>query len=144
LENELEVTHLFDKRAVDIYQLAWIPAVLASDFQRSMSSAKNCFDCAGVSATGSRPCSLSHLRISSDCRMATISLLSFSTVAAGVLPGTYMPYQTDASKPGTPLSAMVGNSGQRSVRCAVVTASARIFPDSAYFLAVDSGSMTIC
>ena len=65
-------------------------------------------------------------------------------MGAGVLAGTYIPYQTAVSKPGTPPSATVGICGHRLLRCAVVTASARIFPASAYFFAVASGSITIC
>ena len=60
-----------------------------------------------------------------------MSACSFFTISAGVLAGTRNAYQDETSKPGTPDSATVGNSGAVGKRLAVVTASPRNCPDLA-------------
>src|SRR3954469_874094 len=64
-------------------------------------------------------------RISADCMILTNSACSRVTLGIGDLAGASAPYQVLASYPGTPLSAIVGNSGAAAVRFNVVTASPR-------------------
>jgi hypothetical protein len=59
----------------------------------------------------------------------TISRLSFSTISFGVLAGAKSPYHCTTSKPGTPLSAIVGSSGKSGDRFLPVTARPRSLPD---------------
>ena len=49
-------------------------------------------------------------------------------MAAGVLTGTKKPYHDITSKPGSPDSATVGNSGALGKRSALLTPSARTLP----------------
>ena len=77
------------------------------------------------------PRSASRALILGSARPALISLLSLSTISAGVAFGAPMPDQKLASKPGTN-SPTVGMSGSASERVAAVTASARSLPALIY------------
>src|SRR5262249_10496670 len=74
-------------------------------------------------------------------RPALTSLLSLSTISAGVAPGAPMPYQAVASWPGTN-SPTVGVSGGACVRIAVVTPKARILTDLMY--SIEEGTEPNC
>jgi hypothetical protein len=56
------------------------------------------------------------------------SALIFSTMSRGVPVGARIPNHDDASKPGTPASAIVGTSGNAGARFVEVTAIARSLP----------------
>src|SRR5262249_60656277 len=66
-----------------------------------------------------------------SARAVLTSLLSLSTISAGVAFGTPTPYQELASKPGKN-SATVGTSASASERAVVVTANPRSFPVLTY------------
>jgi len=66
--------------------------------------------------------------VCSSASMVTMSALILRTISGGVLPGMNSPYQDEMSKPATPDSAMVGNSGASAERLAAVTASPRTCP----------------
>src|SRR5260370_18555472 len=78
-----------------------------------------------------------------SARLALISLLSFSTISAGVFLGATTPHQPLASKPGTK-SAAVGIFGMASARVTVVTASARSLPARMYSMDGDMVANTTC
>src|SRR5690606_24836218 len=97
IQSEIHVTLLFNgvgpglrvhSRPRQRGYSAWMPALLASSFQRLISLTRKSCDSAGVSPTASRPSPLSQEVISGDFRMATNSLFRRSIVAAGVLAGT--------------------------------------------------------
>src|SRR5207244_9592360 len=67
----------------------------------SVSSARSLPNSAGVSASGVPPRSAKRAVILGSARAAAISLLSLSTMAAGVFLGAPSPSQSPASKPGT-------------------------------------------
>src|SRR5438128_1743929 len=83
------------------------------------------------------PNSASRALILGSVRTALISLLSLSTISAGVPVGAPAPHQELASYPGRK-SPTVGMSGSASERVAVVTASARSLPALMY--AIDEGT----
>jgi hypothetical protein len=64
-----------------------------------------------------------------SARAATVSTLIFLTISGDVLAGTNKPCHDDTSYPGTPASSIVGNSGATGSLLALVTASARTWPD---------------
>src|SRR5262249_2902362 len=97
----------------------------------SVSSAMSLPKSAGESTSGALPTSPSRAFILGSAGPALISLLSFSTISAGVAFGAPTPNQALASKPGTN-SSTVGTSGSASERVAVVTASARSLPALIY------------
>jgi hypothetical protein len=76
-----------------------------------------------VMPIGSPPCFAIQSRMSRPAITLAMSLESFSTTAAGVPAGTQIPYQIGKSNPGTPASAIVGTSGSKADRRAVVTPS---------------------
>src|ERR1700730_1935510 len=57
------------------------------------------------------------------------SVLSRATISGGVWAGATMPAHESMSKPVTPASSRVGNSGKSGLRCSRVTASARNAPE---------------
>ena len=59
---------------------------------------------------------------------AWVSALALRMMSGGVFAGAKSAYHEDTSNPGTPDSAMVGNSGIAGMRFALVTASARSLP----------------
>src|SRR5712671_7434651 len=79
---------------------------------------------AGDIGVGKLPRSARRALMVGSARAAFISLLSLSTISAGVFLGAPMPCHVLASKPGTD-SPTVGTSGSVSERRAVVTANAR-------------------
>jgi len=91
----------------------------------------------GVIGLGMLPRSAKRTLIFGSAKAALISLLSFSTMTAGIAFGAPMPCQVFASNPGTN-SPIVGRSGSACARVAVVTVSARTRP--ALILSIDSGS----
>src|SRR5262245_50713086 len=97
----------------------------------SVSSAISLPKSAGEPANTVPPSSARRLLSAGSARPAFISLLSFSTIAAGVAFGAPTPNQALASKPGTN-SSTVGMFGSASERVAVVTASARSLPALMY------------
>src|SRR5262245_21501897 len=108
----------------------------------SVSSAMNLPKSAGVIGIGVPPKSSSRAFIFGSARAALVSLLSFSTMSAGVFLGAQMPYQIVASYPGTN-SPKAGMSCRASERIAVVTPKARTLPDLMYSIdEVTDGNMT--
>src|SRR5262249_4946722 len=59
----------------------------------------------------------------------TVSALSLLTISGRVLAGTNKACHDEASYPGMPASAMVGNSGATGSLLTPVTASPRIWPE---------------
>ena len=74
------------------------------------------------------PCALKRVSVAGSLIAETIAVLSFCTIAGGVLAGAIKLYQFVARYPGKPSSAMVGTSGKSAARLEPVTASARSFP----------------
>ena len=63
-------------------------------------------------------------RTSGERAAASVAAVSLASTGLGVPAGAIRPYQTEASKPGKPDSAMVGTSGSRLERFALETAIA--------------------
>src|SRR3989442_1145911 len=84
-----------------------MPANLVTLAHFSVSSATNLPKSAGVIGIGLASKSANRPFIVGSARAALISLLSFSTISAGVFLGAPTPYHTLASYPGTK-SPMVG------------------------------------
>src|SRR5690349_18164649 len=83
----------------------------------------------GVLPESSAPSEARRSPTSGDFSVCAMSALSFAMIAGGVFAGTKTPYQPTTSKPRTPDSATVGNSGIRGERRAPVMPIARSFPD---------------
>ncbi|MNL40814.1 hypothetical protein D3C87_1631900 [compost metagenome] len=67
-------------------------------------------------------------------------------MAAGVLAGAAMPYQSETSIPGRPCSASVETSGKASIRLSTVTPSTFTLPDfsNSTALSADRNMRSIC
>ena len=74
------------------------------------------------------PSGASFALISGSVSILTMSALTFRMMSGGVFSGMNRPYQDEMSKPGTPDSCMVGNSGASAERLADVTARPRALP----------------
>src|SRR5439155_13335311 len=94
---------------------------------------------AGVLGIGVPPKSSSRAFILGSARAALTSLLSLSTILAGVAFGAPTPKQKLASESGTN-SLTVGMSGNASERVALVIASGRTLPALMYPLELGLGS----
>ena len=81
-----------------------------------------------VMLIGSPPCSVIQSRRSGLASTRPMSFESLATTSAGVPAGTQIPYQIGKSNPATPASAIVGTSGSKVERRAVVTPSGRSLP----------------
>src|SRR5437667_10028551 len=81
----------------------------------------------GLLPTGSSPSSSNFLRTAGIARVLTVSPYSLSRTSFGVPAGASRPNHGTASKPGNPVSAMVGRSGASAERLIEVMASAQ-FP----------------
>src|SRR4029450_7763746 len=92
------------------------------------SAAMNCAKSAGVFGAGSAPSATNCARMFGVLRILVTSAFHLATIGAGVPAGANRPYHVEISKPGKPASDIVGNSGARLDRFAVVTASARNLP----------------
>src|SRR5712671_5930615 len=93
----------------------------------SVSSEISLPNSAGGPPSGSPPMAANRAFIPGSAIAALISLLSLSTISAGVFAGAPRPYHWVVSYPGTK-SPTVGSSGKSSAREADVTASARSLP----------------
>src|SRR5262249_45760526 len=113
-----------------------MPANLITLAHFSVSSAMNFPNSGGVIGIGTPPRSASRALSLGSLRTALISLLSFSTISAGVSFGTPTPCHELASSTGTK-SPTVGRSGSASERFAVFTASARSLPSLMYSIDED-------
>src|SRR5215831_18761224 len=123
-------------------QSALMPANFTTLAHFSVSSAISFTKSAGEPTSGVPPKSASRALIVGSARPALISLLSLSTMSAGVFLGAPMPVHKVASKPGTK-SLTVETCGSASERVAVVTASARSLPVLTYSIDEDMlGNMT--
>src|SRR6184192_2400330 len=69
-----------------------------------------------------------------------MSFTSLSITPAGVPAGAHSPYQMGKSKPATPASAIVGTSGNRAERRAVLTPSATSVPSRMWGKAREMGT----
>src|SRR5262249_43381 len=119
-----------------------MPANFTTLAHFSVSSAISFPKSAGEPTSGVPPKSASRALIVGSARPALISLLSLSTMSAGVFLGAPMPVHKVASKPGTK-SLTVETCGSASERVAVVTASARSLPVLTYSIDEDMlGNMT--
>ncbi len=98
----------------------------------------------GVSPEGSVPWFTNEVLKSAEAVARRISPLSRETISLGVPAGANTPYHDTASYPGNPDSATVGTSGAIAVRAALVTASARSFPELIAEAAPKSGVTVIC
>src|SRR5262245_26022094 len=104
-----------------------MPADVITLAHFSVSSAMNLPKSAGDPARTVPPCSAIRALIVRSARPALISLLSVSTISAGVFLGAPTPNQMLASYPGRK-SSTVGISGNTSERVDVVTAKGRSLP----------------
>jgi hypothetical protein len=105
-----------------------MPASRTTIASRLTSAARKAAACAGVPAPGSAP-SWAKRALTSGCtRIRPTSACIFSRTAGGVFAGASSTNQAEKSYPGTPDSAIVGNSGASAERFAVLTASARSLP----------------
>src|SRR5262245_59451792 len=123
--------------------LIWAARITLAHF--CVSSARSLPNSAGVSASAVPPRSAKRALILGSARAVAISLLSLSTIAAGVCLGAPTPSQSPASKPGTN-SLTVGTSGSACERVAAVTASARSFPVLMYSIdpAIPANEIMTC
>src|SRR5262245_8931616 len=111
-----------------------IPADWITLAHFSVSSAMSLPKSAGEPASTVPPrVSVRRALILGSARPALISLLSLSTMSAGVFLGAPTPKKVLASWPGTN-SATVGMSGRASERVAVVIASRRSLPALTYWI----------
>src|SRR5215468_430069 len=120
-----------------------MPANLTTLPHFSVSSAMNFPKSAGELGSAVAPKSANRAFILGSARAALISLLSLSTISAGVLFGAPTPVQKLDSYPGTN-SATVGMSGNTGERVAVVTASARSLPPLTYSIDEDMVANMTC
>ena len=81
-----------------------------------------------VMLIGSPPCFAIQSRRSGPASTRAISLESLLTTPVGVPAGAHIPYQIGKSNPATPASAIVGTSGSKLERRAVVTPSGNKLP----------------
>src|SRR6476646_5033083 len=79
----------------------------------------------GVPPAGSSPIVANVSLNDSDVSALLIAALSLSTIGRGTPAGAITPVQVGARYPGTPASAIVGNSGKAGERAAPLTPSAR-------------------
>jgi len=105
---------------------ALMPAARTTLPRFSVSSTINCPNSVGELVNGRAPSSASRTFIFGSTRPAFISMLSLSTISAGVFLGATIPNHEAASKRRRN-SPIVGTSGSTGKRVAVVTASARSF-----------------
>src|SRR5262249_26654738 len=125
-----------DDRLSDLDHSALIPANFTTLPHFSVSSAMSVAKSAGEPVITVPPRSAIRLPICGSARAALISLLSLSTISAGVALGAPTPSQVLASKPGR-TSPTVGISGNTCERVAVVTAKGRSLP--ALICSIDDG-----
>src|SRR5262249_40499529 len=93
------------------YSSDLMPAALMTGPQRSISDLSSRASSAGVEPTTPTPAFSMAAITAGSRRIMTVSALSLFTISGGVLAGAKNAYQADTSKPGTPDSATVGNSG---------------------------------
>src|SRR6516164_684506 len=117
-------------------QSALTPANFTTLADFSVSSTRSLPKSAGEPGRAVAPNSANRAFILGSARAALISLLSLSTISAGVLFGAPTPVQKLDSYAGTN-SATVGMSGSTGERVAVVTASARSLPPLTYSIDED-------
>src|SRR5215813_11473316 len=104
------------------------PAAFTIGASRSSSLARNVANSAGVSFFTSTACLSSTAAISGDFRLLFTTALSRATTPAGMPAGPTMPVNDTETKPGKPLSIMVGTSGACTLRVSPVTAIGRTRP----------------
>src|SRR5262249_1637889 len=119
------------------HQSALAPENLITLAHFSVSVAMNLAKSEGEPGNTAAPRSANRAFNLGSTRPALISLLSLSTISAGVSLGAPIPCSALASQPGTK-SPTVGTSGNTSERVAVVTASGRSLP--ALMNSIDSGT----
>src|SRR6516162_5511289 len=124
-------------------QSALTPANFTTLADFSVSSTRSLPKSAGEPGRAVAPNSANRAFILGSARAALISLLSLSTISAGVLFGAPTPVQKLDSYPGTN-SATVGISGNTGERVAVVTASARSLPPLTYSIDEDMVANMTC
>src|SRR3989442_1454967 len=88
----------------------------------------NVSNSSGVPPAGSRPSPANFSLSAGDISALFISALSLATMSFGIPRGPITPAQVITSKPVTPASATVGNSGTAGERLGPVTASPRTLP----------------
>ena len=96
---------------------------------------------AGVDGAGSLPNVCMRSTVAGSLRMRTVSALSRLRIGSGRPAGATRPCQALTSKPGTPLSAMVGADGSAKYSFALETASARSLPLRMNSIMVAGGSI---
>src|SRR5262249_13396464 len=124
-------------------QSALTPANFTTLADFSVSSTRSLPKSADEPGRAVAPNSANRAFILGSARAALISLLSLSTISAGVLFGAPTPVQNLDSYPGTN-SATVGMSGNTGERVAVVTASARSLPPLTYSIDEDIVANMTC
>src|SRR6516164_4378749 len=124
-------------------QSALTPANFTTLADFSVSSARSLPKSADEPGRAVAPNSANRAFILGSARAALISLLSLSTISAGVLFDAPTPVQKLDSYPGTN-SATVGMSGNTGERVAVVTASARSLPPLTYSIDEDMVANMTC
>src|SRR5882757_3486130 len=120
-----------------------MPANLITLAHFSVSSAISLPKSAGEPTIGEAPSSESRASILGSARAALISLLSRSTISAGVFLGAPMPYHALASKPGT-VSLTVGTPFNISEGLLPVTAKGRSLPALTYSMDAGMVANIIC
>src|SRR6266851_6466875 len=116
------------------------PAALMIRCALSLSFRTKCANSGCVMPIGSPPCLATHSRRSGPASTRPMSIASLSTTPAGVPAGTHIPYQIGKSNPATPASAIVGTSGNRTERRAVLTPSAMSLPSRIWGRASSMGA----
>src|ERR1700682_6278780 len=111
-----------------IDQSTFAPEALTTFAHFSLSARMKLPNCSGDPPAASAPWLRSFSRASELCSHLLTSTLILATIGAGVPAGASTPNQELASKPGSPLSLMVGMSGSTGARFNEVTAIARNLP----------------
>ena len=104
------------------------PAALTVLAHFAMSFTSSARNCSGELASGDAPCLASISWKSVSFRISATSALILLTIAGLSPAGPKIPHHGLTSKSLTPLSAIVGVSGEIATRCALLTASARTNP----------------
>ena len=123
--------------------IPWIGVTLAAFMSRaapslSLSTKRTNSGC--VMLIGSPPCLAIHSRRSGPASTRPMSFASLSTTPVGVPAGTHIPYQIGKSNLATLASAIVGTSGSKVERRAVLTPSATSVPSRMWGRAREIGT----
>src|SRR5450830_354755 len=123
-------THGSIRARAPVHYWACAPDSATTSFHIARSLAAKASASSGVLESTRAPATRKRFWISGSAAICFMAADSLSMIGRGVPAGTTKAAQEVTTKSFKPASAMVGTSGMVGQRCAEVTASARIFPDS--------------